>query len=108
MSNDHGGQIPDFHGDVARFRDWKRAVLVYHAGAEENKRLLTGPRILNALKGEAKAAVKDFDSEALRTEGAAGLARLMLFLEESFGWQPESILFEAMESFLIFPARGHQ
>ena len=108
MPDDHGGQIPEFAGDVARFRDWKRAVLVYHAGAEDNKRRLTGPRILNALKGEAKAAVQDFDPEILREAGPDGFKKLMGFLEESFGWQPESILFEAMESFLSFPARGHQ
>ena len=57
----HGDRIAEFYGDVARYRDWKRAVLVYHAGTETNKRELTGPRVLAALRGDAQLSTRHFD-----------------------------------------------
>ena len=41
--------IPEFNGDVAKYRDWKRAVQLYHAGTPTDRRYLTAARILGRL-----------------------------------------------------------
>ena len=55
----HG--IPEFSGDVAAYRDWKRPVQIKHAGAKDEVRALTAVRALGALRGEAWLATRHFD-----------------------------------------------
>ena len=97
----------EFHGDVARYRDWRRHILIYHATVPDDRRHLTVARVLGALRGEAYEACRHYDPEQLRQQGDAGLRALLAFLDERYGWQPESLLHEAMEAFLYFaPRRG--
>ena len=96
----------EFHGDVARYRDWRRHILIYHATVPDDRRHLTVARVLGALRGEAYEACRYYyDPEQPRLQGDAGLRTLLSFLDERYGWQPESLLHEAMEAFLYFPPR---
>ena len=108
MANYHKDDIPEFSGDVAKYRDWKRAVLVQHAGATDEKRALTAPRVLARLRGEAHLATRHLDPEKLRSEGEEGLNILLDLLDKAYEWQPESLLYEALETFLYFPSRRNQ
>ena len=101
-------QPPEFHGDVAKYRDWKRAVLVQHAAATDEKRQLTAPRVLASLKGDAHQATRHLDPEVLRGQGEDGLQNLLKLLDKAYEWQPESLLYEALETFLYFPTRRNQ
>ena len=97
---DHAGAsitLQEFHGDVAKFRDWRRHVNIFHASQPEDKRCLTAAFILGCLRGEAYEACRHFDPESLRSKGEAGLQELLNFLESRFGWQPESLLYEGLE-----------
>ena len=81
MSNDvRGDRIPEFYGDVARYRDWKRAVLVYRTGTETSTRELTGARVLAALRGDAQLSTRHFDPEELRTQGENGFKYIIVFV----------------------------
>ena len=98
-------KIPEFNGDVAKYRDWKRAVLIYHASATTEKRKLTAPKVLAALRGDAQLSTRHMDPETLRSQGEEGLRVLLEALDRSYQWQPESLLYEALETFLYFPSR---
>ena len=101
--------IPTFSGDVALYRDWKRSVYVYHAGVPNDKRNLTAPRVLAKLRGAAQARTRHVDPEKLRQAGEAGLTELLDLLDASYEWQPESLLYESLETYLQFPTRkGHE
>ena len=97
--------IPEFNGDVARYRDWKRSVLLYHAGTKDDQRVLTGARVLGRLRGGARLATRHLDPEEIRQQGEEGLRLLLQKLDSAYDWQPESLLYESLETFLYFPAR---
>ena len=80
--------IPDFYGDVPKYRYRKRTVLVQHAGATDEKRALTAPRVLARLRGDAHLATRHLDPEQLRSEGEGGLQILLDLLDKSYEWQP--------------------
>ena len=42
-------QLPEFSGNVAEYRDWKRAIKIRHAGATDEHRKLTATRVLTVL-----------------------------------------------------------
>ena len=65
--------IPEFNGDVARYRDWKRSVLLFHAGTKDDTRGLTAARVLGRLRGAARLATRHLDPETIREQGEAGL-----------------------------------
>ena len=102
---DKNFQYPEFHGNVSEYRDWKRAIQVRHAGATDEQRALTAPRVLAALKGDAHHKTKHLDPEELRYSGQEGLRKLIQILDKSYQWQPESLLFESLEGYLHFPPR---
>ena len=106
MATARDDSIPEFHGDVAGYRDWRRSVLIKHGGAKDEARALTAVRVLGALRGEAWAATRHLDPELLRARGVDGLDDLWRILDPLFAWQPESVLFEAMMGYLFLPPRA--
>ena len=84
-------------GDVAKCRDWRRRVEVYHAGAPYDKRHLTAPKVLGYLRGDAYEGTRHFDPEGLREQGPDGLKTYLDFLDARCGWQQESLLYDATE-----------
>ena len=82
-SHHHKDDIPEFSGDVSRYRDLKRAVLVQHAGQTDEKRALTAPRVLARLRGEAHLATRHLCPEQLRSEGEEGLKILLDLLDKA-------------------------
>ena len=105
MANTKETGIPEFHGDVALYRDWRRSVILYHAGQKADNRNLTAPRILALLRGDAWRATERIDPEQLRRKGEEGFTELLALLDGRYGWQPESVLYEALEGYLYFSAR---
>ena len=103
MAEHSSMQPPEFHGDVAKYRDWKRAVLVQHAAATDEKRQLTAPRVLASLKGDAHQATRHLDPEVLRGQGEDGLQNLLKLLDKAYEWQPESLLYEAFGDIPLLP-----
>ena len=97
--------LPEFEGNVASYRKWRRRVVLYHAGQEDNKRPLTGPRVLAKLVGAAAEACDHLDAEAVRQLGEAGLESVLDALDKLYQWQPESVLFKALEEYLYLAAR---
>ena len=86
-------QIREFWGDVARYRDWRRHVTIFHASQADDKRNLTIAKVLGALRGDAYEACRHLSPEALRAEGEAGLTTLLAFLDSRYGWQPARLLY---------------
>ena len=78
--SNNDNNIPEFSGDVAKYRDWKRAMHVHHAGVQEDKRYLTAARVLGRLRGAARLATRHLDPEALREKGQDGLEELLNML----------------------------
>ena len=106
-SDSNSGYIPEFHGDVGLYRDWRRSVRTFHAGQKDDQRALTAPRVLARLRGEAWRSTRQRDPGTLRTKGEEGFEELLTILDASYGWQTESILFESCESLLhICPRRA--
>ncbi len=75
MANDFSdfSRIPEFHGDVGLYRDWRRSVDVYRASQTDDRRDLTAPRMLAARRIDAYEATRHLSPEELRNQGAAGL-----------------------------------
>ena len=80
-----GPQLYEFHGDVSRFRDWRRQVLIYHASVPDDKRPLTAAKVLGILRGDAYESCRHYDPESLRAMGDEGLPTLLRFLEKRYG-----------------------
>ena len=123
--------LKEFDGTVAKYRDIRRAWIIYHSGQTEKNRTLTGVRILGCLTGDAARLFKNKDPEEYRgkpytgyaltdEEGKAagkgkghvespddsGFHKIIAELDKVYQWQPESVLFESLETYLYFAPKA--
>ncbi len=96
-SDSSAGRILEFWGDVG-----KHSAVPERGGVPCH---LSAPRVLAALRRDAREATRDSSPENIRQEGTAGLTKLLEFLDARYVWQLESLLYEAMEAYLYFAAR---
>ena len=91
-----------FDGTISKYRDWRCATVNNHAAAKEDQRWLSGVRVLRCLFGRAAKAFRSVDAEALRARGEEGFTWIMSQLDDSYGWQAEPFLFEALSGYFGF------
>ena len=61
--------------------------------------------MLSRLAGAAAEATEQLDPETIRARGHQSLIAVLDVLDAKFQWQPESVLFKAMEEYLYFSMR---